>query len=406
MTPSAFLQRFHHLKPQYVLLFDLDGTLLDTNLANNEAYKYALWKVTGKSDYWQLSNLRRITRQDIAKLPEITSQMLEEIVRYKKNTFRYKKEYTFPYITHEILKRHSHNTRCYVISTADRERVLLLAQYYQLDRFVKDYIFADAENKYQDIASKLKVDPSKIVLFEDDKEAISNAVSNGINEELVIPVFPDTLKKHIIQHNAFLADDIYAYYSLDYLRYGHPENPNFINTLKNQFNEYYPEQLNGALTQLKQYLKRDIRSIIDMMGVEELTVVAIPRSKAENEYASTQQYFRRGVQEAVEELRNEENLNLIDGSHFISRHTNTKTTHLSKSDNVENDGEMPYVGITKDTCTISNQVAGKDILLIDDIYTLDVNIDEDAIQALYDMGAKSVRFYSVCKTFKVRKRTA
>lgn len=143
-----------------------------------------------------------------------------------------------------------------------------------------------------------------------------------------------------------------------------------------------------------------------MMGVEELTVVAIPRSKAENEYASTQQYFRRGVQEAVEELRNEENLNLIDGSHFISRHTNTKTTHLSKSDNVENDGEMPYVGITKDTCTISNQVAGKDILLIDDIYTLDVNIDEDAIQALYDMGAKSVRFYSVCKTFKVRKRTA
>lgn len=248
MTPSAFLQRFHHLKPQYVLLFDLDGTLLDTNLANNEAYKYALWKVTGKSDYWQLSNLRRITRQDIAKLPEITSQMLEEIVQYKKNTFRYKKEYTFLYITHEILKRHSHYTRCYVISTADRERVLLLAQYYQLDRFVKDYIFADAENKYQDIASKLKVYPSKIVLFEDDKEAISNAVSNGINKEHVIPVFPDTLKKHIIQHNAFLADDIYAYYSLDYLRYGHPENPNFINTLKNQFNEYYPEQLNGALT--------------------------------------------------------------------------------------------------------------------------------------------------------------
>ena len=56
------------------------------------------------------------------------------------------------------------NTRCYVISTADRERVLLLAQHYQLDRFVKDYIFADAENKYQDIASKLKVDPSKIIL--------------------------------------------------------------------------------------------------------------------------------------------------------------------------------------------------------------------------------------------------
>ena len=65
---------------------------------------------------------------------------------------------------------------------------------------------------------------------------------------------------------------------------------------------------------------------------------------------------------------------------------------------------MPYPGITKATCNISDKVAGKDILLIDDIYTLDVNIDEDAIQALYDMGAKSVRFYAVCKTFKIRKR--
>lgn len=406
MTPNAFLQRFHHLKPEYVLLFDLDGTLLDTNLANNEAYKYALWKVTGKSDYWQLANLRRITRRDVAQLPEVTPQMLEEIVQHKKNSFRYKMEYTFPYITHEILKRHSQYTRCYVISTADKERVQQLARYYQLDCFVKDYIFVDAENKYQDIASKLNVDASKIILFEDDKEAISNAVSNGINKEYIIQVLPDTLKKQVIWHNEFLTNDIISYYSLDYLRYGHPENPDFINTLKNQFNEYYPELLKSALNQLKQYLKRDIQSIFDMMGVEELTVVAIPRSKAEEEYFPTQQYFRRGVQEAVVELRKEENLNLIDGSHFISRHTNTKTTHLSKSDNVENDGDMPYVGITKNTCTISDQVAGKDILLIDDIYTLDVNIDEDAIQALYDMGAKSIRFYSVCKTFKIRKRKA
>lgn len=62
---------------------------------------------------------------------------------------------------------------------------------------------------------------------------------------------------------------------------------------------------------------------------------------------------------------------------------------------------MPYVGITHDTCNISEEVDGKDILLIDDIYTKDVNIDEDAIQALYDKGAKSVTFYSICKTYKI-----
>ena len=141
-----------------------------------------------------------------------------------------------------------------------------------------------------------------------------------------------------------------------------------------------------------------------MINVNELTIVGIPRSKAENYYSPEQQFFRRGIQEAIKELQNELHLNLIDGTLYITRHTNTKTTHLAKKDNVENDGDMPYPGITRSTCNISEEVSGKDILLIDDIYTLDVNIDEDAIQALYDKGANSVRFYSVCKTFKIRRR--
>ena len=56
------------------------------------------------------------------------------------------------------------------------------------------------------------------------------------------------------------------------------------------------------------------------------------------------------------------------------------------------EGNLPYPGITKDTCTISDKVRGKDILLIDDLYTASVNIDEDAIQALFDNGGKVCNF--------------
>ena len=63
-----------------------------------------------------------------------------------------------------------------------------------------------------------------------------------------------------------------------------------------------------------------------------------------------------------------------------------------------NDGLNPYVGITNATCRISDNVIGKDILLIDDIYTMTVNIDEDAIQALLSKGANSVSFYAIGKT--------
>ena len=61
---------------------------------------------------------------------------------------------------------------------------------------------------------------------------------------------------------------------------------------------------------------------------------------------------------------------------------------------------MPYAGITNDTCTLSDSIVGKNILLIDDLYTKTINIDEDCLQALIDKGAKQVYFYSVGKTIK------
>src|SRR5690606_2989861 len=86
-----------------------------------------------------------------------------------------------------------------------------------------------------------------------------------------------------------------------------------------------------------------------------------------------------------------------NGTNYIVRHTDTITTHRQRAGHGGN-GNSPYPNITKHTCNISDEVSGKDILLIDDLYTKGVNIDEDAIQAVLDKGAKSVVFYSVGKT--------
>ena len=405
MTASEFIHNRPRLRKDLILLFDLDGTLLDTNLANNEAYRNAIWKVTGTSDYAIFSLLRRVTRENIASIKSITPDQLEEIVRQKKKYFPYRVQEgnTSAFVTLDILRRYSVSNSCYVITSADPDRARFLIQGYGINQWVKGVIYADRTDKYKDIASKLNVDASKIILFEDEKEAISNAISNGVQKSFIIPVSLNTLKIHLIKSNSYLKQNVRAYYSLDYLRYGHPENPDFINTLKNQYCDIPLDKVIAALEHLKVFLTRDIRCIYKMLGEKELMVVGVPRSKSECEYYSQQQFFRKGIHDVVIKLQLDEKLNLIDGSQFITRHTNTKTTHLSKNENVENDGEMPYPGITKDTCQISEQVAGKDILLIDDIYTSGVNIDEDAIQALYDMGAKSVFFYSVCKTFKRKK---
>ena len=387
------------IKSEYTLLFDLDGTLIDTDLANNAAYMYAVEKITG-NHYPALSLLKRITRKDIASLESISEETLNNIIQTKKWSFRHQIAWgkTAPLITAEILKRHHENNNCYIITAADKTRAELLIHAYGLNKLTKGCIFVDGDNKYDNIAEKVGVDLSKIILFEDDKEAIKNAINHGINEQLIIGIEKNTLKKYLIEHNDYLTQDTKAFYSLYYLGYRKPGNPDFINCIKNQFANNPNDQLSLAWGKLQKQLILDISSIYKILGYNELTVVAIPRAKAECEYIPDQQLFRLCVKRVVEYLKVRKSMNLVDGSHFIIRHTNTKTTHLAKNISIANDGDMPYVGITKDTCTISEQVKGKDILLIDDIYTRSVNIDEDAIQALYDSGACSVAFYSVCRT--------
>lgn len=193
----------------------------------------------------------------------------------------------------------------------------------------------------------------------------------------------------------FLNHDIIAYYHSDYNSGSFWKIPdtieNLIWTLKNDVDSF-PERLKNVISQLANILIEDLPQILEKSGKSSLVVCVIPRSKSEEYYREDQLYFREVISKVVDKLPNFSN-----GTKYIIRHTNTRTTHLDRNGG-GGDGNLPYPGILKKTCTISEEVKGKDILLIDDLYTKSVNIDEDAIQALLDNGANSVTFYSIGKT--------
>ncbi len=197
-----------------------------------------------------------------------------------------------------------------------------------------------------------------------------------------------------ITTNDYLKKSIQAYYHQDYKTFGTEGNPDFINHLKNSFDNTRASILQKAVNDLIKVLNEDLPKIKTIYSNLNLIVCVTPRAKAESFYSANQKLFKRVISNVVDNLSG-----LSNGVNYIIRHTNTRTTHMNKS-NYGGDGDMPYVGITKATCTFSHEIRGKDILLIDDIYTQGVNIDEDAIQALMDKGAKSVIFYSVGKTLK------
>ena len=90
-------------------------------------------------------------------------------------------------------------------------------------------------------------------------------------------------------------------------------------------------------------------------------------------------------------------LGFINGTDAITRVKDTKTTHNWRLEN--NAGDNLYEGITKDTCRLdANKIIDKNIILVDDIYTEGVNVIEDCIGYLFDLGAKSVILYVTAKT--------
>lgn len=196
-----------------------------------------------------------------------------------------------------------------------------------------------------------------------------------------------------IPANAFLTTTTKAFCHVPYTGMGSAENPNYLNDLKNTYNSFSQHKLQSAVNELLNVLNEDLPQIYQLLGFDILTICVVPRAKAENAYKTNQQLFRKTVQESIDQIHG-----LADGINYISRHTNTYTTHLGeRAPNYINDGDKPYPGITERTCDISADAAGKNILLIDDIYTPGVNIDEDAINALLNAGAKTLTFYAVGK---------
>lgn len=197
---------------------------------------------------------------------------------------------------------------------------------------------------------------------------------------------------HIIEQNAFLNRDVNGFYYCDYTNMRERGESYFLNELKNDDCSISTVALNNAANKLLDILSEQLPVVLNTMKWENATICVVPRAKAKQTYDSNQLLFSRVVSYAAEHLPNFE-----DGTAYITRHTHTRTTHRANWDNV---GNMPYIGITKDTCNISDDVIGKNIILIDDIYTKTINIDEDVIQALLDKGANAVCLYTVARTPK------
>lgn len=209
------------------------------------------------------------------------------------------------------------------------------------------------------------------------------------------------MKEFVLEKNAFLDCDVRGLYHAEWHGQSPSKNPSFIYKLKNDpHHRWSQEQLRIAANELCHLLQKDLPQISEYVGNRPLTVCVVPRAKKESFYCDDQLLFKKVVSFCVQRTAG-----FVDGTSFIKRVENTFTTHLKNPmEGFINDGRKPYPGIALDSCVFSDQIKGRDILLIDDIYTKTSNIDEDMVQALFEQGARSVIFYAIGYTVFRNKR--
>ena len=176
-----------------IIVFDLDGTLVDSDIANALSYKAAVEHVLSHQvSEFNFDHDIRITRETLKDIiPGICEDQLKEIVKQK--------DFIYPsFLSKTILNdqlvdiiKHSKCREIVLATNSHKFRADMLLHYYSLtDKFTRKIYRSteDPRDKYIRLMSGLLKDKKSIVVFENDENAIKSAIACGIEFDRIINV--------------------------------------------------------------------------------------------------------------------------------------------------------------------------------------------------------------------------
>lgn len=195
------------------------------------------------------------------------------------------------------------------------------------------------------------------------------------------------VEKYIVEPNTHLDVSVNGYYHQYFIGFNRPGNPDFINILKNDNNSYSLPELVEAQNKVVDIVVEDLPLVKEEEQLENCLVVIVPRAKTLESYNPEQLMFKEAIKIALSKLDGFE-----DGTDCIVRIKDSQTTHILPGYSMH----VVFPGLTLNTCQIDEEkIKGREIILIDDLYTKNINMHEDCIQALLSLGAKRVVLYTI-----------
>jgi phosphoglycolate phosphatase-like HAD superfamily hydrolase len=188
MTPQFAHVNAKHALP--IVCFDLDGTLVETDKANNLAYAKALRWVLGNNITLPSESGQRFEQKDLQKyFAHLSSLETQQIVSYKGLFYgEYLDETHVNKCVLELLKSVADHNLTLLITKANMTRAAMLLKYHQLNDYFQSVFSFTAtsqfDNKYVAAFNRMGIRHfSGVQVIDNELRELKHAAAAGVQQQ-------------------------------------------------------------------------------------------------------------------------------------------------------------------------------------------------------------------------------
>jgi beta-phosphoglucomutase-like phosphatase (HAD superfamily) len=180
-----------YIKENDVLFFDMDGTLVDTDLANFLSYKKAIQSFIQTDIKIEFNPNDRFNRTSLKiAVPNLKEMEYEKIIQKKEENYKkFLSETKLNKSVVDILIKYSKTNKTVLVTNCRKDRALMTLNYHNLTNKFSDTFFRsnlvneNRINKYKNAILCLRLSPQTVIVLENERPEIEDAILAGIPTE-------------------------------------------------------------------------------------------------------------------------------------------------------------------------------------------------------------------------------